>query len=315
MVINAGPIVAIGECMIELRQEAGSWGLGHGGDVFNTAHCLASLDEPVAFMTAIGNDLFSNRMRAAWAADGLDVSLVLHAPEALPGLYAVETDAAGERSFHYWRERAAVRGLFQLPGIDNALAVARQAGLLYLSGVTLAIFDGEGRAKLMAIARAVREAGGTVAFDPNFRPRLWSSSDAARAAIETFAPFISCALVTFDDATALHGDQSPGETIARWRAAGVHEVVVKLGAAGCLVADDRLIAPIAPITPLDTTGAGDAFNGGYLHARRHGCEEAQAAAFGNLVAGQVILHRGAIPPRGVLPTLTANVNYQGQPRE
>lgn len=312
MAISAGSIVAIGECMLELRENGDGWHLGQGGDVFNTALCLARLGEPVGFMTALGDDRFSKRMLTAWAADGLDVRLVLRTPDALPGLYAIETDPGGERSFHYWRDQAAVRKLFRLQGVDDALAIARCAKLLFLSGITLALFDQEGRAILAAVARAVRDAGGTVAFDPNFRPRLWSSKAAARSAIASFAPLVSCALTTFEDEAVLHGDTGPDEAIRRWRAWGANELVIKLGPQGCMLADGRIIAPAAPLTPLDTTGAGDAFNAGYLHARRNGRDKAQAVAFGNHVAGRVIAHPGAIPPRDALPVLLPTASPPGR---
>lgn len=299
--VKSAAIVAVGECMLELRAEDDGWQLGHGGDTFNTAVYLARLGEDVAYLTALGDDPFSAGMRGSWQDEGLSLDLVLTAPHRLPGLYAIQTDSAGERSFHYWREQAAVRDLFHLPGCAEALDRAGGARLLYVSGITLALFDAEGRAALSGLARRVRDTGGAVAFDPNYRPRAWSSPDAARQAIADFAPLVTTALPTFEDEAALHGDADPAATRARWRAAGTRDIVVKLGPAGCVIDDGRIVAPAAPLAPVDTTGAGDAFNAGYLAARRRGASAAEAAAFANRLAGRVIGCRGAILPRADMP--------------
>lgn len=299
--VTSAAIVAVGECMLELRAADDGWQLGCGGDTFNTAVYLARLDEDVAYLTALGDDPFSAGMRGNWQAEGLSLDLVLTAPHRLPGLYAIQTDSAGERSFHYWREQAAVRDLFHLPSCAEALDRAAGARLLYVSGITLALFDAEGRAALSGLARRVRDADGEVAFDPNYRSRAWPSPDAARRAIAEFAPLVTTALPTFEDEAALHGDADPAATQARWRAVGTRDVVVKLGPAGCMLDDGRIVAPAVPLTPVDTTGAGDAFNAGYLAARRLGASADDAAAFANRLAGRVIGRRGAILPRADMP--------------
>ncbi len=299
------PIVAVGECMLELMREGDHWRLSHSGDTFNTALYLTRLGLPVAFLTALGDDPFSAEMLAAWRTEGLDTELVLTGAGRLCGLYAIQTDAVGERSFHYWRAQSAARELLRLPGSAEALARAEAASLLYLSGITLSLFDAADLNRLADAARRVLDRGGEVAFDPNYRARGWASADAARKAIEALAPQVSIALPTFEDEAALHGDTHPRQTLVRWREAGAREVVVKLGAAGCLLDDGRVIAPTAALSPVDTTAAGDAFNAAYLAARRRGWTQPAAAAFANRLAGRVILHRGAILPPAEMADLAA----------
>ena len=309
MTIPPIPIVAVGECMIELREEDGGWRVGHAGDSFNTALYLSRLGERVGYLTALGDDPFSTSMRAAWADEGLSLDLVLTTPHALPGLYAIKTDDAGERSFHYWRSQAAVRKLFTLPEAQSALDRAARAHLLYVTGITLALFDATHRGKLAHLAATVRERGGDVAFDPNYRAGLWPSPAAARDAVAAFAPFVSIALPTFDDEALLHGEADPADTVARWRAAGAAEVVVKRGGHGCVLDDLRVMVPERIVAPLDTTGAGDAFNAAYLAARRRGLDRAEAAAAANRLAARVIMQSGAIAPRAA----TADLMPQGEP--
>jgi 2-dehydro-3-deoxygluconokinase len=292
--------VVIGECMLELTRDADRWRLGYGGDTFNTAVYLSRLGVPTAYLTALGADIFSHDMRAEWQADGLDTSLVLTDGSRLPGLYAVRNDADGERHFYYWRERSAARQLFTLPGIEAAVARARSAQQLYLSGITLSLFSHAERTQLNEIAAAVRAAQGQVIFDPNYRPHGWIGVDEARAAIRALAPYVSVAMPTFTDEVALFGDASPGHTVARWREWGAEEVIVKLGAEGCLVADSSGTASVPAVkvtTVVDTTGAGDAFNAGFLAARGAGQDPIAAAHVANRVAAIVIQHQGAIVPR------------------
>ena len=109
----------IGECMIELRNASdasGAFGTGgamhrtFGGDTLNSAvyaaRCLKGRDAAVDYVTILGDDPFSAEMLTAWRAEGVGTTFVGREPGALPGLYAIRTDALGERSFHYWRSAA-----------------------------------------------------------------------------------------------------------------------------------------------------------------------------------------------------------------
>lgn len=293
-------IVAFGECMIELSKlQDGSVGIGYGGDTLNTAVYMARLGLDVRYATAVGTDLWSEEMREAWRTEGVGLDLVLSHPTRTVGLYGIRTDLRGERSFTYWRDASAARDFFRLPESDAALNAMAAADLLYLSGISLSLFDDADRARLLDVARSVRARGGTVAFDPNFRPRNWGSPEAARRAVEALAPAVSIALPTFEDEASLHGDLAPDQTIQRWRDLGVAEVVVKQGPDGAVVEADGGLAIIAtePVVPLDTTGAGDSFNAAYLHGRLGGASPAEAARAGNALAGRVVRQRGAIVSR------------------
>lgn len=90
-------IACIGECMIELREEAdGRLSRGYGGDTLNTAVYLARLGGRVDYVTALGDDPWSDEMIAGWQSEGIRTNLVLRLPECLPGLYVIQTDASGE---------------------------------------------------------------------------------------------------------------------------------------------------------------------------------------------------------------------------
>lgn len=297
--------MAVGEAMLELTANGPEcWRLGVGGDSYNSAVYLARLGVETGYLTAIGSDPLSERIRAAVQEAGIGTGLILRHPARGPGLYLIETPPGADRRFHYWREASAARALFACAGIDEALAaVAATCRLLYLSGITLSLFDGAGRARLRALAADVRAAGGTVAFDPNYRPRGWADPDMARQAFAAIAPVVDIVFPTFDDEEKLFGHAEPADAVAWWRDHGVGEVALKLGADGArLDGPETLDVPVPePLVPLDATGAGDSFNAAYLAARIAGHGPAAAAAAGHRLAAVVVRHRGAIVPPAAMP--------------
>lgn len=297
-------IILVGEGMVELSKaptETG-WRIGHGGDTLNTAIHLARMGESVAYATALGGDSFSDDLRTNWATEGIDTSLILTDPTRQAGLYAIRTDALGERSFSYWRSDSAARQLFGLADSSTMIAAAATADLLCYSLISLAILPPEGRAALFGLARSVRANGGRVAFDGNYRPRLWASRAEAVAARNEALACCDIGLPTLEDETALSSLADADAVAAHWSAHGAGEVIVKLGARGCRIADGsisngKIVPPPAVIVPVDTSGAGDAFNAGYLHARMSGTDIEESALAGHRLAGWVVTQPGAIPAR------------------
>lgn len=284
--------------MLELRRMGAAWQLGFGGDTLNTAIHLARAGFDTAYLTALGHDGFSAVLRADWQAEGLDTSLILSHPSRQTGLYAITTDDRGERSFTYWRDSSAARALFDCPGIAEAEAQAADADLLAFSLITLAILPPEGRDRLLTLAARVRDRGGLVAFDGNYRPRLWASPAEARAARDAAIACTSIGLPTLEDEVMLSGaSQTAADVAAHWQGLGCAETVVKCGADGCLLPGGVTVPPPLVLNPVDTSGAGDAFNAGYLAARLAGQDMLPAARAGHDLAGWTIMRPGAIPPR------------------
>jgi 2-dehydro-3-deoxygluconokinase len=290
-------IVLIGEAMLELARRGDGWQLGYGGDTLNTAIHLARLGHDVAYLTALGSDPFSADLLDRWRAEGLDTSLILRHPDRSTGLYAISTDAKGERSFAYWRDTSAAREMFTLPEADAILDRAARADMIAFSLITLAILPPEGRDRLFALARAVRARGGQVAFDGNYRPRLWCDPAQARPQRDRAIALATIGLPTLDDEMQLSGQTDADAVAAHWHGLSCAETVVKLGDQGCRLADGTIVAPPQVLCPVDTSGAGDAFNAGYLNARIDGATPAEAALAGHALAGWTVMRPGAIPDR------------------
>jgi 2-dehydro-3-deoxygluconokinase len=307
---NPPTIVLLGEAMLELSQSsAGGLRLAYGGDSLNTAIYLARLGYRPHYVSALGLDPYSDDMLTAWQEEGLDTRFVLRHPSRLPGLYAIQTDEKGERQFHYWRELSAARSFFELPGHEDALAFAESADCLYLTGISLSIFDPYCREHLNELACRVKKRGGEVVFDPNYRARGWDAPHDAIRAFERLAPHVTIALPTIDDENRLYGVLSPDAHAARWHAAGVNLVVLKNGPAGATVhklgEESYAIPVLRPVTPIDTTGAGDSFNGAFLAAHFAGNTIDAAVSAANQLAGLVIKSSGAIIPRADMPDMAS----------
>ena len=298
---RGGPVVSVGECMVELaRGGDGRFGLAYGGDTFNTAVYLARTGARVRYATALGDDPYSAAILELARREQVDTGLVAILPARMPGLYLIETGAEGERMFHYWRERAPARELLDAAGTETVLAGMRDAGLIFFSAVTLSLYSQAALSRFAEALRRARAAGTTIVMDGNYRPRGWQNDpERARDVIRRFWALADLALPTREDEALLWGDADAAATVTRLRAIGVPEIVVKLGQEGALVAagGEPVGVPVpTPVTPVDTTGAGDSFNAAYLSARMRGKAPVTAALDGNRLAGIVIQHRGAIVP-------------------
>lgn len=302
-------VACIGECMIELSEtEPGLLRRTFGGDTLNTAvylaRCLPASDFAVDYVTALGDDPYSDEMIEAWRAEGLGIEHVARIPGLRPGLYMIRTDDEGERTFHYWRSAAAARRMFDAAVNEGIGKGLENTALLYLSGITLAILDDAGRKSLMGLLDDVHAQGGQAAFDSNYRPALWPDADTARHWITEACRRVHLALPSRADEAALFDDDTADSVADRLHRQGVAEVVVKDGGGPCLVSTaghrDWVSAP--PIgNPVDTTAAGDSFNAAYLAARLIGRPAAAAAAEGHRLAALVIGCRGAIAPTTIMP--------------
>jgi 2-dehydro-3-deoxygluconokinase len=287
-------VAVMGECMIELSHlDDRTLALGYAGDVYNVAVSLARWGTEVAFVSRLGDDHHSEAMLAAWRAEGVDTSLTDQLAGYAPGLYMIRTDAGGERSFTYWRSASPARELLA----DDAHAERVRAGL---AGADWLLLSVPAHARLLELLDALGAGGTRVAFDTNYRPAGWPDAATAAARMDDVLARSALALPTLDDEQALHGDRSAEDTLRRLHALGVEEVVVKLGADGALAEGEHV--PAEPgVDVVDTTGAGDAFDAGYLHARLAGLAPAASAAEGNRLAAAVLRHRGAIVPAAEMP--------------
>jgi 2-dehydro-3-deoxygluconokinase len=297
--------------MIELyQQEDRMLKMGFAGDSLNTSTYLARLaaftQTQVHYITLLGTDPYSEMMLAHWRRENIHTAYIEQLPDKLPGLYLIQTNAEGERTFYFYRSQSAARELFYPQHTARMEAVFAQMDILYLSNITLAILTTEKYQRLYTLLKQAKEQGKSIIFDTNYRPSLWPTVGIARGAVQEIMPLIDTALVTLDDEKKLFNDESPEQCAERLHRFGAREVVVKCGASPCLVSveGDYQWVPAEKIDRVvDTTSAGDAFNAGYLAARWQGHSPASAARYGHQLAGRVIQCPGAIIPMEAMPEL------------
>ena len=298
-------VACIGECMLELSgADPQAMRLSYGGDTLNTAVYLARLGVATDYVTALGDDPWSDWMVDQWAREGVGTGSVIRATGRIPGLYAIRTDDRGERRFFYWRDQAPARDLLRFPEFDRIGRDLAGYDCLYVSGITLSLYSAADRARLFDIVDAARDRGCRIAFDSNYRPRGWPDVATAKDVMGQMLRRTDIALPTLDDDRQVFGDTDADSCADRLHASGVADVAVKLGPAGCLVSDGTTRSTVVAeqrIRPVDTTGAGDSFNAAYLAARLAGATATDAARRANALAGTVILHRGAIMPCEAMP--------------
>jgi 2-dehydro-3-deoxygluconokinase len=214
----------------------------------------------------------------------------------------IQTDAAGERRFYHWRENSAARSLMKLPQTDEILAALAGYDLVYLSAITLSLYDESDRRRLLAALDSARRRGVRIAFDTNFRSRGWPDLEIARRAYQDAFEVADIVLASTEDMSALYAGEDDDQLLARLPA---DEVVMKLAEPACTVrikGRSHLVKadPVRDAV-VDTTAAGDSFAAAYLAARLTGADPVAAARAGHRLAGAVVCHRGAIIPLTAMP--------------
>lgn len=317
-------IAIIGECMIELNGKPfGDMQQTYGGDTLNAAVYLSRSSElnpaekpiTIFYVSALGTDPLSDGMISRWKAEGINTDWVLRDEKRTPGLYLIQLDEQGERTFLYWRDQSPARYLLQHPSFKCVEESLFHVDMVFVSGISLAVLPAQDRERLLAVLRRLKSQGVEIAFDSNYRPALWPRDElkTVKSIYQAMYQTSDLALVTFDDEQLLWMDETPQETLMRLHQHGVAKVVVKLGEEGCIVGDKTTgscypvaTTPVANV--VDTTSAGDSFNGGFLSCYLVGGALDQSCQRGNALAGAVIQHRGAIIPKSATDVITQKQN-------
>ncbi len=304
-------IAIIGECMLEVSSPSQLTdnsphpaSLSFGGDTLNTAVYLSRLGVEVEYITALGDDSMSDWLLGQWSKEGVGCNLVKRFPDSVPGLYMIQLDEKGERSFLYWRKNSPATRI--LDDAESACELFKQIqdyAWVYLSGITLALYSDDARELLFELLNDYREHGGRIIFDNNYRPAQWADKSSAVNAYNTMYRLTDIALPSLEDEMLVSGLSNDDQILKRLRGFGVEELVIKMGEKSCLVVSEtqKEYVKTESVNVVDTTSAGDAFNAGYIAARLNDVPPVEASLFGHRLAGTVIQHHGAIIPESAMP--------------
>ncbi|MFN3265363.1 MAG: sugar kinase [Deinococcales bacterium] len=290
-------LLGLGECMVELYADqplgvASRLEKRFGGDVLNSLIAAARLGLKTGFITRVGDDPFGVGLLTAWQLEGVDTSFApLVAGEN--GVYFISL-TAGEREFTYRRVGSAASSL---EPSDIRFEMLQQTRAILLSGITQAI-SSSAQAATQKAAQLAKQAGALVIYDPNYRPKLWAARGAlelAQQACAALLPLCDVVLPSFPADAELLGVSSLKQTAHAFAQHGA-VCVVKCAEQGAYLAGHGMVATEA-VRVIDSTGAGDAWNGAFIHAYLATHDPLLATRAAHRIAAQKLLHRGAIPPR------------------
>jgi len=303
-------VVVMGECMVEFSPNgAGMLNQSFAGDVYNTAVYLKRLTlnaTKVSILTAVGNDEISEKMLTSFSAENIDTSMVLISDKATVGAYLIETDELGERSFVYWRDSSAAKSIMQNTQLSVDLFCQNKTSIFYFSGISIAILNKEDREKFWQMITGLKAQGIQIVFDSNYRSRLW---DDEQDAVEQFNLAFQVSDIVFagvEDFFLLYQIGSFNAVAELLKNYDINEVVIKNGSERVISIDNgkENFSPVVPADNIvDSTSAGDSFNGAYLAAKIKGQGVLEAVKFASEVAALVIQHSGAIIDKNVFDEL------------
>lgn len=281
-------VLTLGMMMGEVAPPRAGAGFGDGrglvlfpsGSMTIFALALASLGARVGLLSRVGDDDLGRWMRTRVEEAGIDTEGVTTVAGQLTPLALASVDAAGNKSFNYYR----------FAGISDPLATLRAADVPDAALRRARVFDfGEAslrspvmRAETLAVAQRARDLGLAVCYTPNYRASAWSGGAAEAADVQRAALALAdVTLMNAEESALLSGFPDTSAAARRIVALGPSVVVITSGREGAIVAMDDEITRI-PAVPVDVVfdiGAGDSFHAGFLAAWHAGGDPLAAARF------------------------------------
>jgi 2-dehydro-3-deoxygluconokinase len=289
-------VLAMGEALVEFNQarrdDPRAFVQGFGGDTSNMAIAASRLGARAGYLTRVGDDLFGRWLLDLWRDESVDTRAVEVDADAPTGLYFV---THGEHGHAFTYRRAGSAASRMSPGALPA-GTLRATRFLHVSAISQAISPSAQDACAAAIAIA-RDAGAAIVYDTNLRLKLWSLSR-AREVIRATLRHVDWALPSLDDAREIYGLDDADAIVAAMQDDGARRVVLKRGAAGCIVATDDTRARIDAhrVDAVDATGAGDCFDGAFVARLAAGDDPVRAARYANAAAALSTRGYGAVAP-------------------
>jgi fructokinase len=306
-----GKLFSIGEVLIDFiplqkgvaLKDVLAFERAPGGAPANVAAAVAKYGQEAAMISKLGNDAFGDFLVEKLVEAGVETDKIYRTDDANTALAFVSLKENGERDFSFYRNPSADLLLSE----EEIEPTWFQAGdILHFCSVDL-VESPMKQAHKKAIA-AVSAAGGLVSFDPNVRLPLWENPEECRKAILEFLPAADIVKVSDEELNFITGIQDESDAIKSLFVGNVKVVVYTKGAAGAdlILRNQTFESSGYAVEAVDTTGAGDAFIGGFLyqllelHANQENIEEvlrnhqASILQFANASGALTTTGKGAI---------------------
>ena len=289
MILSVGDVLLDILLLPQLQREEQRSGIAvrGGGSAANTAAWVEHLGYPVRFVGCVGGDPLGAMLAAELRAGGVQTA-VRTVAGAETGCVAVEVTPAGERVM-----RSARGANEALSPEDIRRAVSPGVKGVHLTGY--ALLGPYGPELLEAAGQAARAAGALLSFDPSSQGVVNRFGERLLEEVERCG--VDLLLPSRPEAEELTGETRVAKA-AEQLASSARMVVITDGERPAVINAGGVTGevPTQPVQPVDTTGAGDAFNAGVLVELLHGAALPEACRQGHRLAREVIFQYGGRPP-------------------
>ena len=296
-------VIAIGEILVDfipneiaVLKDLDSFQKCPGGAPANYIVGLACLGVDVAFIGKVGDDPFGEYLREVLISESVDTTNLVKAKNGERTTLAfVYFDAEMDRDFFFYRKNAAD---INLTSEEIKSDLFREVSYLHFGSVSLT--DEPIRSATFQAIDLCKQRGGKVCFDPNIRTSLWETKEEMRAQIELALEKVDIFLPSQNELEFFYNEKEFDEQKAvndLFEKYPLELVVVKKGKEGCLIKERSghfLTIPSFDVEIIDTTGAGDGFNVGFIFGLLNDLSLEEAGIIGNAIGALVIQKKGAM---------------------
>ena len=257
----------------------------------NTAIGLAKLGKKVSWISKLGEDEFGAYILRELRAENVDVSHVTSSASHPTGIMFKQQVSQEATSVFYYRAGSAAS---TLTSADLPLEEIRKAKILYLTGITPAL-SSNCRALIFELIDFAKKEELLIAFDPNIRLKLWSK-DEAKICLNQIMAKSDLVFIGDEEAKLLLGTGEPQEIAQLLFERGVKKVAIKLGGKGAFVADETggHFVHALKTTVVDSIGAGDAFNAGFIYGLLEGVGLEECGRIGSILGAKAVSVKGDV---------------------
>lgn len=287
-------LVSLGECLVELRKgEGGRYDQAYAGDVFNSLYYASRLGMRTGFISQFGEDFLTDNLLALCDKEQIDHSLSKISQNKQNGLYIINTDSKGQPSYSFWRRGSAATQTLKETPFEKLVSYMELSNNFLFSAIGLAIL--EDQEKLFDLLAQIRGRV-RIYFDMNVRRSLWENINDLRKSVERLALHLDVIFVSSTDAEHVFGKRTAKEHIDWFSQAGYRCIVYREGERPTIGWDKQSgyceVESIPNVDVVDATGAGDAFNAGFIFGS--GQSFLNGIRFGNVCGALAVGERGAL---------------------